>query len=152
MIIGIGIPCAGKTTYLKPYAKENGYLYICPDELSAQESEIAWWDVLKPEIINSLQKTDKIIIELAAASYWKIRTSLIKFLRDNGVEKIGGFYFPISPELAKERNNAKPIQKQVPIETINEMYQDLQDHLPIIKDGFDYIEIIGVQTSERIKT
>jgi predicted kinase len=33
LIMGIGIPGSGKTTALKPFAEQNAYAYLCPDDI-----------------------------------------------------------------------------------------------------------------------
>lgn len=141
VIIVFGLPGAGKTTYIKCFReKNNNFLYVCPDDLVASSSDLTIWPETIKVITDYLQKGDRIIIEAAAASFIITRKSLIKFLRERGVEQIEGWYFLISLTLAKERNNKK--EKPRPEEIIERMNKDLQNHPPTLEDGFDHISII----------
>jgi len=140
-IIAFGLPNAGKTTFCKRFAREKNYSYVCPDSpinLPLPSDQIAQQQADR-EIVIHLQYGHDIIIEVAAASRFTFRRDFIKWLREKGVKEIKGFYFPIDLALAKERNSQR--EEPRPYSTIEEWDKELQDHPPVLEDGFDFFEI-----------
>jgi predicted kinase len=148
VIIGIGIPGSGKTTFLKPFAKEHDYMYICPDDIRAELSgdpmdhkqNAKVWEIAHDRLNESL-KSGKTVVFDATSARINDRRGLVKFARDHGAEKIQGVFGAVPFVVAQERNVArgKDGGRAVPEEAMRRMYEMLKKDPPIVEDGFDSV-------------
>jgi predicted kinase len=144
VIIGIGIPGSGKTTFLKSFANKNSYEYICPDDIRAellgkaadQSRMREIWEEAYKRLKNALQG-DKTVVFDATNAKEVDRKGLVSFSREIGAEKIQGVYAEVPLEVALERNNAR--DRVVPPFAMERMRDFLHKAPPILGEGFDSI-------------
>ena len=144
IIIGIGIPCSGKTTTLKSFAEKNNYVYICPDDIRLeltgdaknQSKNKEVWDLARERvIINS--KENKTSVFDATFTNISQRKEFISFVRSVGYNFVQGVFADVDIDLAKERNKKR--ERVVPEYVIENMHKNLQENIPKAEDGFDTI-------------
>lgn len=187
LLILIGIPGSGKSTYASKY-KDLNYEYFSSDNIREELS--------RKKKIEQLQKEGKKITEesiegiqddqsVSRQAFQKMfgrtiyslidgknviydacntqrhdRKSFIKKMRERYQKddlKITAVFFDIPLEVCKERNQRRneegsivmdnnkklrKVQRQVPEEVLDKMYQQLHGCPPTLEEGFDEIEII----------
>jgi predicted kinase len=144
VVLGIGIPGAGKTSYLKPLAEKLEYKYVSPDDAdifnaAKQANDFSIWDKTFKKIYSYLRQGYSVILDTQLAKLeW--RRQSINLLRENGANFIQGIYFKTSLEVAKERNSRRT--KPVPEIVINAAWQELQNNPPKTEEGLDDLKII----------
>jgi len=142
VIIGIGVPGAGKTTVLHKLADEYGYTYISPDDLrkefgseasdKARNKEI--WLEAYSRVRNSLENGKSVVFDATFASQG-LRKSFLDIARTYGAEKIQGVYVSTPTEIARERNLGR--ERQAPEHVFDSRVSMLKENPPEIEDGFD---------------
>ncbi len=143
-VIGIGLPGSGKTTFLKPFAEKNGYVYISPDDLrleitgdeASQVDMDKVWDRVHKMCYDALKANQDIVVDATFSKGYE-RREFITFLRNYGADKIQGVFAAVPLELSDERNNAR--ERVVPRHAMERMYADLSQEKPVVEDGFDII-------------
>jgi predicted kinase len=147
VIVGIGVPGCGKTTYLKPLAQKLGLAYINSDDIReeltgspadhGQETEV--WGLVHRRIKDALQVKGAVI----DATYSKKidRVQLIKYCKVNGAKEIIAYWFNLPLETCLERNRQR--DRIVPEIAVNKMYNRLTLSPPTLDEG--YSEIIEVK-------
>lgn len=140
VIIGVGIPGCGKTTYLKPFAAEQGLVYVNPDDIrqeltgsaSDHTQEIKVWRLVHERLVAGLQNTGVVI----DATHTRIRDrrQIIKLCNQHGAKEIIAYWF--NPNLKKclERNAKR--QRVVPEEALRKMHNRLNLNPPTTAEGF----------------
>jgi predicted kinase len=144
VIMGIGIPGSGKTTVLKPFAQDNGYAYICPDEIRAEmtgdagdqskNSEV--WDEARQRLADALQKGETIVFDAVFVN-GSARKDFICFARNHGAEEVQGVFAAVPLETAEERNRAR--ERVVSDAEMEKMFLALWSTPPSVEDGFDSV-------------
>jgi len=147
LIMGIVIPGSGKTTALKPFAEQNAYAYLCPDDIrieltgnSADQSrnrEV--WAEAHKRVAHALENGLTIVFDETFARDSE-RKNFIAFAHEHGATKIQGVVADVSFEIARERNLAR--DRVVPEHAMERMRQMLLDVPPEIADGFDSLFFI----------
>jgi predicted kinase len=147
VIIGLGIPGAGKTTFLRDFADKNGYYYLSPDEIREElagdskdqsiNSEI--WREAHKRFVTRITDGDVVVLD---ASYCNAsqRRAILELARKAGAEKIQGVFIDTPLEIAKERNLNR--ERIVPEHAIDRMYKSLSDNPPMVEDGFDSLFVL----------
>lgn len=145
--MGIGIPGSGKTTALKPFAEQNQYVYLCPDDIrieltgnSADQSKNREvWTKAHERVADALKNGETVVFDATFARDSE-RKNFISFAREHGATKIQGIVADVSFEIACERNLAR--DRVVPEHAMERMHQMLLDVPPEIADGFDSLFFI----------
>jgi predicted kinase len=147
VIIGMGIPGSGKTTFLKELSRERGCEYISSDdirtELSGETSDMTkgdsvWLEIKKRGLI-ALEEGRDVIID-AVFSNPQIRQEILGFFKENYNAEIQGIYIDTPLEIAEERNAGR--ERVVPNNVIVEMKKQFIDFPPDAREGFDTIFIL----------
>jgi predicted kinase len=143
VIVGIGVPGCGKTTYLKPLAERIGIEYINPDDIrqeltgdaSNHSHEEQVWSAVHSRVIGALKRNGAVV----DATYTKVkdRRQLIELCRKNGANEIIAYWFKLPLSLCLERNSKR--QRIVPESAIVRMHNRLALHPPELHEGFDQI-------------
>lgn len=144
MIMGIGLPGSGKTTFLKPFANENSYVYICPDEIrkeltgsdSDQTKNREVWDLAKIRVKEAFTENKSVVFDATFANEGQ-RIEFIDFARACGAEKVQGVFFTTPYDISLERNNDR--ERVVPEYAMERMYGNMKEKLPDTADGFDSV-------------
>ena len=153
----IGIPCSGKSTWRAEYIKQNnGYIIILStdDYLEAATNRYGItyqqaFELYYKDAENHIRKLSEQAIEYKSLVIWdqtniapKARIRKLKQFKDAGYELMA-VYFPISLELAKERNANRfaATGKNIPEHIIENMYNTLVP--PSYDEGFDNIIVVS---------
>jgi len=144
IIMGIGVPGSGKTTALKPFAEENAYTYISPDDIRSeltgnaadQSKNNEVWQEARRRVAESLEKGETVVFDASFAKNEE-RKAFIQFAREHGAEKVQGVFAAVPHEIAKERNRAR--ERVVPEHAMERMQGMLNDNPPTVEDGFDSV-------------
>jgi predicted kinase len=146
VVIGIGLPGAGKSTTLKKFSDKYGYFFVRVDDFRklhnltpADPSTEAVWDDIRSKVIEHYRKGETVVID--ATFLGDIRKRFIEFARQNGVSKIQGVLVDTPEELAWARNQSREER------TSRELFEDRLAHLrsfpPEIADGFDSFFVVN---------
>ncbi len=144
VIVGIGIPGSGKTTFLKEFSANNGYSYICPDDIreeltgnvSDQSKNAEVWQEAYKRTERELSQGNSVVFDATFANLGQ-RKDFLSFARLKGAEKIQGVCIEVGLEIAKERNQLR--ERKVPEAVLERMHRSLTEFPPEISDGFDSI-------------
>jgi predicted kinase len=150
VVIGIGIPGAGKTTRLSEFALERGLIRLSPDDIRERllgdyrdnsQNSLVWQRLYSQ--IRAVLRGGSVIVD-GSGTNPMYRRQDIELYRSWGAERVIGVVFvaPLEVALARNAQRAKP----VPIEGIHHFYELLTSYPPSLEDGFD--EVIVVDTSE----
>lgn len=148
VIVGVGVPGCGKTTYLKPLAAEMGMAYINPDDIRMEltgdptdhTQETRVWDTVHERLVKVLQNGGAIV----DATYTKLkdRRQLIELCKTNGADEIIAYWFNVPLEICQERNAQR--QRVVPKDVLAKMHNRLQLNPPTTGEGFSKVlEIVA---------
>lgn len=143
VIVGIGVPGCGKTTYLKPLAAKLGYTYINGDDIREEltgdptdhTQEKLVWETVHERIKKSLLTTGTVV----DATYSKVkdRRKLIQLCRENNATRITACWFDPPLEVCFTRNNSR--SRKVPKEAMTKMHNRLSINPPSTDEGFDVV-------------
>jgi len=131
LILTIGVPGSGKSTWSKEFVKENpDYIRICPDEIreeltgniNDQSKNYLVWEIARKRVIENLKKYNVILD--ATNVNTKSRNKFIKGIEATIEYKI---FNADKTECVKRiqkdiKNNVN--RSNVPIEVINRMYEE----------------------------
>jgi predicted kinase len=141
LLISIGIPGSGKTTFLRNLATEKNYTYISPDSLREQltgdmadqsENENVWKTV---EYTTEKYLSQGISVVIDATFTEKSnRERFIQLAKDAGAETVG-ILFDIPLETALERNAKR--ERIVPEHIVKKMHTRLSEERPALYKEFD---------------
>jgi len=140
LIMGIGIPGAGKSTVLRSFAEKYGYEFISMDDVREKydlpegqpATEREWYEI-GSRMIESIKGGKSVVVDATFAD--DIRQRFIGFARENGVQKIQGIFLDPPTEIAWARNLAR--DRKVSREVFDKRAQSLKDAPPEMTDGFD---------------
>lgn len=149
VIVGIGVPGCGKTTYLKPLARVQGMTYLNADDIReeltgdpanhAREADV--WRLMHERLEQALSEKDVVV----DATYTKRRDrrELIEHARAAGATEIVGYWFDTPLVECLKRNQAR--ERVVPGPVIANMHRRLHLNPPSTEEGFTRIQIIKGQ-------
>ncbi len=163
LILGIGIPASGKSTFLEALAIKYGYKYICIDNvreefnisrdnpIAATDNNItfALWDEIRIRTKLFLLMGHSVIVDATFAKK-ELRTEFVLIGLENQAEKIVGVFMDTSQNIAWERNLFRV--NKVPREVFNERVEALKTNPPSLTDGFDSIFFMNENGLFQIKT
>lgn len=141
VIVGIGIPGSGKTTFLKSFAEKHQYVYVCPDDIRVeltgdakdQTKNKEVWECAHQRVFDAM-KEHTVVVDATFVNADQ-RKMFLSLLRRNGAEKVEGILVDTPIEIAKERNQKR--ERVVPEHVLERMSYFLKKDMPCIKDGFD---------------
>lgn len=134
MIIFIGIPASGKTSFYNHYYK-NDYKHINLDTLKTRYQEnLALKEVLKNNYNAVIDNTNITKEE---------RQKYITAGKENNY-KIIGYYFKSSISECIERNEKR--KNKIPRTAVANKFNNLE--LPSLKEGFDELYYVSIENSE----
>lgn len=143
VILGVGIPGAGKTTVLEALANTLEIARICPDDIrkemtgseSDQSANKAVWEETYARVCNLLQEGKSSIVDATHVNRTN-RVEAIEKYRAHGAQNIGAVIFRTPLQLALIRNQLRT--KHVPDEVIRRMNNRLKQH-PVVgsEEGID---------------
>lgn len=174
LILGIGIPGAGKTTALKNFANKHNYAYISADEvrkslnISPEDPRVAsdnaltqnMWDEIRRLTATSLKGGKTVVLDATFARL-DLRREFIELAKQNGAHKVQGVFVDTPTETAWERvtgrenGHRKDDEHVITRDVFDKRVQDLKNDPPILEDGFDTVftldEYEKLHTSELAK-
>jgi protein phosphatase len=144
VIMGIGLPGSGKTTALRPFAQENEYVYISPDDIREELSGDATdqsrmtevWEEVHKRLATAISAGKTAVVDATFVKPWE-RKEFIAFARAQGADKVQGVFAAVTKDIALERNSMR--ERQVPEHAIERMDMHLQKSPPVVEDGFDSV-------------
>lgn len=142
LIIGIGIPGSGKTTFLKKIAEEKGYAYIAPDDIREELTGDARdqtrnkdaWDIAQERMRTSLSEGTGVVFDATFAKGHERRAFLAE-ARDKGATRIEGYWFDVPLEVARARNQAR--MRRVRDHALVRMDTLIREDPPLLSEGLD---------------
>lgn len=148
----IGVPGAGKTTYLDNKVRRLSFDFpsfdiISSDDIreelngsaASQDNGRLVWSIFKDRLTKST--ADMIFLDATFARR-KDRTNMLKFIKESiPCEEVAAIYFDVDILTAKERNQNR--SRQVPEEVIDSMYSRLQAFPPTLDEGFTFIQKVA---------
>ena len=142
-IIGIGLPCSGKTTKLRALGDRKNMVYLSADdvryELTGDESDQSMnkdvWDLIYIRIDNALLDNCDVIIDATNCKY-EDRLRLVEYCSINATMIIGN-YFIANVETCKKRNSKR--DRSVPDYAIDRMANWLIENPPLKEEGYDLL-------------
>lgn len=146
VLIGIGIPGAGKTTHLSEFALDTGTIRLSPDDIRERllgdyrdntQNTLVWQRLYSQ--IRAVLRGGSVIVD-GSGTNPMYRRQDIELYRSWGAERVIGVVFVAPLEVALERNAARP--KPVPEEGIRHFYELLMEYPPSLEDGFDEVYIV----------
>ncbi len=146
--MSIGVPAAGKSTFLKQLQTQTEAVYVCPDELREeilgdyrnQSQNERIWKMAFDRIDKALEKEQDVIVDGAAITRYH-RISDIKHYREHGARQVIGYWVQTPLDVSVSRNQAR--EKPIPDGVIEQLYQQLEGpERPELSDGFDEIKFI----------
>lgn len=145
VIVGIGIPGCGKTTYLKPLSRELDMSYVNPDEIRQQltgdpadhSQEVLVWNKVHEFISQHIERG---VIVDATYSKRRDRHELIKLCRKGGAQQIIAYWFDVPIEICQSGNAGR--DRVVPKEALIKMQSRLDANPPSTEEGFTEIKVL----------
>ena len=142
LVIGIGIPGSGKTTFLKRLAEERGYAYIAPDDIRAeltgdardQSRNREAWHTAEERMDARFSEGRDVVFDATFAKGHERRAFLEK-ARASGAERIEGYWFDVPLEVARRRNAARA--RQVRDHALVRMDRLIREDPPMLSEGLD---------------
>lgn len=150
VLIGIGIPGAGKTTHLSEFALNHGLIRLSPDDIRERllgdyrdnTQNMLVWQRLYSQI-RAVLRGGSVVVD-GSGTNPLYRRQDIELYRSWGAERVIGVVFAAPIEVALARNAKR--EKPVPEEGIRHFYELLMEFPPSVEDGFD--EVYVVDTAE----
>lgn len=146
VVIGIGIPGSGKTTFLKKLATETEAAYVCADDIRKEitgsainhdhESEV--WEIFYQRIDAALDNGEDIYIDVTNAVGTN-RRKLATHCKSKS-RMVIGIWFDMPVDVCKQRNSSR--SRVVPDYAIDRMLKQLEVDPPTKQDGFDILHHI----------
>lgn len=154
IIVGIGMPGAGKTTFLKPLAEKHDWVYVNRDDIRielfndalAQTNKELVWGEADRRVLDALTRGQSVIYDATFAESTK-RRAFITHLREMGWKRVIGFYANTPPNIAIERNWHR--DRVVPESELDANFiEPLAKEPPALTDGFD--ELYTFETADEL--
>lgn len=142
VIVALGLPGSGKTTYLERYAEEHSVPRINQDEIRKKiaDSEIDQsknnevWKQAMEELQVALAHYDTVIFDSTLARHDQ-RLQFLESVRALGADRILGVYFTAPFSVVQKRNTDR--LRTVPEHVMLRMHEQLHSDPPDRSDGFD---------------
>ena len=147
LIVTVGLPCSGKSTWAKEFKEKEGvgnYIIIESDEYRThlfgnkqdKETNTKLFEIIHGDIYQALSVGRNVILDATNLSQ-KHRKTLLQKIAKLNVHKTC-VLFATSYDICLERNEKR--ERKVPIEIIKRMRENF--NVPMYNEGFDNIEII----------
>ena len=145
IILGIGIPGAGKTTFLKSFADKYKYEYLCVDDMRPEKglasvnrlvASYVTWKEIREQMKNKLKEGKTVVVDATFASS-DLREEFINLARKNGAEKVQGVFLNTDSETAWKRSEER--ERKISRKLFDKRVSQIKDNPPLINDGFDSI-------------
>jgi predicted kinase len=150
VVIGIGLPGSGKTTWLRQFAADTGAAYFCPEDIRERLSGDAGdqscmdevWAELYDGVAIALRNGHNVVID--ATNYR--RYDRLKLIRHcwQYTDDITGLWFVTPAPLCQQRNIAR--SRMVPAHAMARMEHHLTRWPPSRGEGFT--ELLLIDTSQ----
>lgn len=146
VLIGIGIPGAGKTTHLAEFAVERGIIRLSPDDVRERllgdyrdnsQNPLVWQRLYSQ--IRAVLRGGSVIVD-GSGTNPMYRRQDIELYRSWGAERVVGVVFVVPIEVALARNAQR--DRPVPESGIRHFYNLLVTYPPSLEDGFDELYVI----------
>lgn len=149
LILTVGIPGSGKTTWAKKFCQDGKFVRISPDDIrgrvgssiSDMTHEYAVWKIVEAELYRLLDSGQNVVFD-ATNVKGKNRKMPVRIAKELGAE-IHYAIFECSPEVAKERIRKdleeKVDRSNVPDHVVDTMYENYRESLETIKKGNYFI-------------
>lgn len=147
LVIGIGIPGSGKTTFLTQYAKDYGYAYISPDDIreeltgdrlhQARNAEV--WQLAEARMRDCFREGESVVFDATFARGHE-RRSFIEAARAYGAERIEGYYFDVPLDVAQKRNAGR--ENTVRHHALARMDRLIREDPPLMSEGLDSLLVV----------
>lgn len=149
LVLPIGIPGSGKSTWIKSFNKNNKYIIVSPDEIRKEltgnisdqsENDKVFWMAIEATK-RALENGDSVIFDATNVDTLQ-RRKLIQEMPKN--IKLKAKILKVDPEEAKRRikvdiESGKE-RSRVPDYVVDEMYKKFQETLRVIEgEGFELI-------------
>jgi len=156
LILGIGIPASGKSSFLEPFALQFGYKYLCIDQIRAElgverddpsassRNPVTFevWDIVRERTrlyLQSSENTKGVIVDATFVNLF-LRKQFISIGHEYEV-KVTGFFMNTTPEVAWNRNLLR--EHPVPETEFWDRIERLKTNPPLIDEGFDSLFILN---------
>lgn len=144
VIMGIGLPGSGKTTYLYSLAAKYGAVYVCPDDIRAnltgdagnQSCNQDAWEQAYYEIGHGLYNGNDVVVDATNVKV-QDRQKLIEHCSSHKGTTIIGIWFITPYETCVERNKSRG--RKVPDHAMIRMHKQLADQPPSKSEGYDVL-------------
>ena len=150
VIMAIGAVASGKTSILKPFCTDCGYVRLSPSEIRSQmkiderekkSSQLVWGE-LHRRVDEALTQGKSVVIDAKNTEGWR-RPREVQFYKDHGARQVIAAYFDVPLEELKERNTERPENERDSEEELFLSFDQLRHDPPTLDEGFD--EVITVQ-------
>lgn len=143
LIMSIGVPGCGKSTFLKPLAEKLGMLYVNADEIREEltgdatnhtrEDDV--WHEVRSRVVAGIAKNGAVV----DATFTKLRDrrTLIELAKQAGAKEIKAYWFNIPLHVCLDRNQGR--SRVVPEDIIETMHRRLILNPPTLAEGFTEI-------------
>ena len=147
LIVSIGIPGSGKTTYMKQFATTQKLAYVNPDgirlELTGDETDHSKdplvWRTVYDRLAAGLQ-TGGVILDSTLTTR-RGRREIVRFAQKHGTQQITAYWFNVPLAVCMQRNERR--DRTVPYDILQKMHERLVQHPPSTDEGFDQIITIS---------
>ncbi len=148
LIIGMGLPGAGKSTTLSTFAAKYGHTYVSFDRIReklgltrAQSSTQQVFDDIGALMVENYKAGKTVVLDGTFLN--EARIKFIEFARANKIKKIQGIFLDTPEELAWERVQARKAEEKTTRELFDGRVRHLKDFPPGISDGFDSFFVLN---------
>ncbi len=144
VVVAVGVPGSGKSTYLKPLAEQVGMVRINLDDLrkwllrdaTNQSFNPQIWQIAKLAITTALSAEQSVVVD-GMNTQRKYREEEVAFYRSGGAKTVIALVFNTPLEICLQRNAAR--SRQVPETAIIKEFERLQRQPVVAAEGFDRV-------------